>query len=97
MIRHLVLFKLNDGIAKDDERALAAAEGFEGLDQQIPELLEWQTGWNISPREVAYDYAINSLVADQDALQAYATHPAHVAAAARWREIATLVVADFEV
>ncbi|MDH6119414.1 Dabb family protein [Kitasatospora sp. GAS204B] len=97
MIRHLVLFKLNEGIAKDDERALAAAKAFEGLDQQVPELLEWQHGFNISPREVAYDFAINSLVADQDALQAYATHPAHVAAAQLWREIATLVVADFVV
>ncbi|WP_327067774.1 Dabb family protein [Kitasatospora sp. NBC_01250] len=97
MIRHLVLFKLNDGIAKDDERALAAAKAFVGLDQQIPELLEWQTGWNVSPRDVAYDFAINSLVADQAALQAYATHPEHVAAAQLWRQIATLVVADFEV
>ncbi|WP_035847448.1 Dabb family protein [Kitasatospora azatica] len=97
MIRHLVLFKLNEGISKDDERALAAHKAFEGLDQQIPELLEWQHGWNVSPREVAYDYALNSLVADQNALQAYATHPDHVAAAHQWREIATLVVADFEV
>jgi hypothetical protein len=97
VIRHLVLFKLNEGIAKDDERALAAAKGFEGLDQQIPELLEWQHGWNVSPRDVAYDFAINSLVADQDALQVYATHPAHVAVAQQWRAISTLVVADFEV
>ncbi len=97
MIRHLVLFKLNEGIGKDDERAVAAAKGFEGLDLLIPELLEWQHGWNVSPREVAYDFAINSLVADQDALAVYATHPAHVEVALQWREIATLVVADFEV
>jgi hypothetical protein len=97
VIRHLVLFKLNEGIAKDDPRALAAAEGFVGLDKQIPELREWQHGWNVSPRDVAYDYGINSLVDDQEALQAYLTHPEHVAAGARWREIATLVVADFEV
>ena len=97
MIRHLVLFKLHEGITKDDPRALAAAEGFVGLDKEIPALLEWQVGWNVSPRDVAYDFAINSLVADEEALQAYATHPAHVAAAKRILEIATLVVADFEV
>ncbi|MCC9309438.1 Dabb family protein [Kitasatospora sp. RB6PN24] len=97
MIRHLVLFKLNEGVAKDDPRAQAAAAGFDGLDRQIPELLEWQCGWNVSPRDVAYDYALNSLFADQDALKAYATHPAHVAVAEQWRAIATLVVADFEV
>jgi hypothetical protein len=97
VIRHLVLFKLNEGVAKDDPRALAAAEAFIGLDKQIPELLEWQCGFNISPREVAYDYALNSLFADEDALKVYATHPAHVAVAEQWRAIATTVVADFEV
>jgi hypothetical protein len=97
VIRHLVLFKLNDGVSKDDPRAQAAAAGFDGLDQQIPELLELQHGFNISPREIAYDFAINTLFADQAALKVYAEHPAHVAVATQWQAIATLVVADFEV
>ncbi|MFB7667466.1 Dabb family protein [Kitasatospora sp. NPDC056138] len=97
MIRHLVLFKLNDGVSKDDERVLAGAKAFEGLGTLIPELREWQCGWNITERDIAFDYAINSLVADHDALQAYLTHEAHQAAAALWREFATWVIADIEV
>lgn len=82
MIRHLVLFKLNEGVAKDDERALAGAKAFSELGSLIPELRAWECGWNTTERDIAYDYAINSLVEDRDALQAYLTHLAHQAAAA---------------
>ncbi|AUG78366.1 hypothetical protein CFP65_3576 [Kitasatospora sp. MMS16-BH015] len=97
MIRHLVLFKLNDGVAKDDERAVAGAKAFDELGPQIPELREWECGWNTSERDIAYDYAVNSLVEDGAALQAYINHPAHQAAAGQWREFATWVIADIEV
>ncbi|MFF1875167.1 Dabb family protein [Streptomyces sp. CB03911] len=97
MIRHLVLFKLDEGVAKDDERALAGAKAFEELGSLIPELREWECAWNITDRDIAYDYAINSLVEDRAALQAYIAHPAHQAAAGQWREFATWVIADIEV
>ncbi|MFJ1705470.1 Dabb family protein [Kitasatospora sp. NPDC088346] len=97
MIRHLVLFKLNDGVSKDDARAVAGAEAFDGLGSLVPELREWECGWNTTDRDIAHDYAINSLVEDRDALQAYLGHPAHQAAAAQWREFATWVIADIEV
>ncbi|MEU6877692.1 Dabb family protein [Streptomyces sp. NPDC046712] len=95
MIRHLVLFKLNEGIAKDDPRAVAAAEAFDGLEKEIPELSFWECGWNVSERPIAYDFAINSAVDDADALQRYLDHPAHQAGVALWREIATWVIADY--
>jgi hypothetical protein len=97
MIRHLVLFKLNDGVAQDDARVPAAVAAFEKVGTTVPELREWQIGWNITERDIAYDFAINSLVEDRDALHAYLTHPDHVAAAQLWREFATWVIADFEV
>ncbi|MEV4560614.1 Dabb family protein [Kitasatospora sp. NPDC049285] len=97
MIRHLVLFKLNSGVAQDDPRAVAGAEAFAGLGALIPELREWECGWNTTDRDIAYDFAINSLVEDRDALAAYLGHPAHQAAAGQWREFATWVIADIEV
>ncbi|MFD7643041.1 Dabb family protein [Kitasatospora sp. NPDC059795] len=97
MIRHLVLFKLNDGIAKDDPRALAGAKAFAELGAIVPELRAWECGWNTTERDIAYDYAINSLVEDRDALAAYLGHPAHQAAAGQWRAFATWVIADIEV
>ncbi|MFJ8667816.1 Dabb family protein [Streptomyces sp. NPDC093600] len=96
MIRHLVLFKLNDGIAKDDPRAVAAADALRPLGGIIPELTFWECAWNITDRPIAYDFAINSAVEDTDALQRYLDHPAHQAGVALWREIATWVIADYE-
>jgi hypothetical protein len=97
MIRHLVLFKLNEGVQRDDPRVVTGANAFEHLGEQIPELEFWECAWNISQRPVAYDYAINSAVADADALQRYLEHPAHRAGVAQWREFATWVVVDYEI
>ncbi|MFI0906602.1 Dabb family protein [Streptomyces sioyaensis] len=96
MIRHLVLFKLNDGVSRDEERVQAGARAFAALEGEIPELTSWECGWNITDRPIAYDFAINSAVADKDALTRYLEHPAHQAAAAQWREFATWVIADYE-
>ncbi|MFE7751184.1 Dabb family protein [Streptomyces sp. NPDC057428] len=95
MIRHLVLFKLNEGVERDDPRVVAAAEAFRALDGQIPELEFWECAWNITDRPIAYDFAINSAVADEDALGRYVGHPAHQAAAGQWAAFATWVIADY--
>ncbi|QHC26425.1 Dabb family protein [Streptomyces sp. GS7] len=96
MIRHLVLFKLNDGVSRDEERVQAGVRAFTELERQIPELAFWECAWNITDRPIAHDFAINSAVADTDALKRYLEHPAHQAAAAQWREFATWVIADYE-
>ncbi|MET9426346.1 MULTISPECIES: Dabb family protein [unclassified Streptomyces] len=96
MIRHLVLFKLNDGVQRDEPRVVEAVKAFEELGGLIPELKFWECAWNITDRPIAYDYAINSAVEDTDALKRYIEHPAHQAAAGQWREFATWVIADYE-
>ena len=97
MIRHLVLFKLNEGVERDDPRVTAGEAAFRALDGQIEELRFWELGWNISERPIAYDFAINSAVEDAAALKQYLEHPAHQAGVALWREFATWVVADYAV
>ncbi|MEU5399776.1 Dabb family protein [Streptomyces sp. NPDC005963] len=96
MIRHLVLFKLNEGVQRDEPRVVAGAEAFRKLGGIIPELESWECAWNITDRPIAYDFAINSAVVDADALKRYIEHPDHQAAAAQWREFATWVIADYE-
>ncbi|MFI6106821.1 Dabb family protein [Streptomyces sp. NPDC051310] len=96
MIRHLVLFKLNEGVRRDEPRVVEAVKAFEELGGIVPELEFWECAWNITDRPIAYDYAINSAVEDADALKRYIEHPAHQAAAGRWREFATWVIADYE-
>ncbi|GHH38087.1 Dabb family protein [Streptomyces candidus] len=95
MIRHLVLLKLNEGVDRGEPRVQASARAFAELGAVIPELEFWECAWNISDRPIAYDFAINSAVADTDALTRYVEHPAHQAAAAQWREFATWVIADY--
>lgn len=97
MIRHLVLFKLNEGVSRDEPRVAAGAKAFAELGALVPEVESWECGWNLSDRPIAYDFAINSSVADAGALQRYLDHPAHQAAVAPWTEFATWVIADYEI
>ncbi|MFI6344999.1 Dabb family protein [Streptomyces sp. NPDC050560] len=97
MIRHLVLFKLNDGVTRDDPRVTEGVEAFRALGGQIPELTGWEAEWNISDRPIAQDFAINATVEDAAALRRYLDHPAHQAGVALWRAFATWVMADYEI
>jgi hypothetical protein len=97
VIRHLVLFKLDEGVSRDEPRVAAGARGFAELGALVPEVRSWECGWNISERPIAYDFAITSSVEDADALTRYLEHPAHVAAVAPWAEFATWVIADYEI
>ncbi len=97
MIRHIVLVKLNEGVTPDDPRARQMSEAFATLGEEIPELRAWTSGWNVSPRDVAYDFALIGDVDDQEALARYVAHPAHQAVATLLRQIATLIVADLVV
>jgi len=96
MIRHLVLFKLNEGVKPDDAQVVAGEAAFAALPGQIEDIESWEQGWNLSPRPVAYDFAINSAFADAEALKRYVEHPAHQAGVVLWREFATWIVADYE-
>ncbi|MEV0602246.1 Dabb family protein [Streptomyces sp. NPDC050315] len=97
MIRHLVLFKLNDGVERDEPRVAAGVKAFQELGDLIPELQFWECGWNVTDRPIAYDFAINSAVADKEALTRYLEHPAHQAGVQQWAEFATWVIADYEI
>ncbi|MFJ4785835.1 Dabb family protein [Streptomyces sp. NPDC088794] len=95
MIRHLVLFKLAEGVDRADPRVEAGFEAFRSLDAKIPEIRFWELGWNLSDRPMAYDFAINSGFDDADALRRYVEHPEHQAGVALWKEFATWVIADY--
>ncbi|MER6627956.1 Dabb family protein [Streptomyces sp. NPDC000987] len=96
MIRHLVLFKLDEGVERDDPRVVEGFEAFRSLEGKIPEIRFWELGWNFSDRPIAYDFAINSGFDDIAALRRYVEHPEHQAGAALWKQFSTWVVADYE-
>ncbi len=96
MIRHVVLFRLNDGLALDDPRVVEAERVASQVGEKVPVLKEWRAGRNIARRPDAYDFAVIGLVADEEALAHYMDDPFHRHAISLWREISTWIVADLE-
>ncbi|MDX3631190.1 Dabb family protein [Streptomyces europaeiscabiei] len=96
MIRHLILFKLNEGVERDDPRVMKGVDALRALDGSIKEIRSCELGWNFTDRPIAYDFAANFAFDDVDALHTYFDHPGHQAGVALWREIATWIIADYE-
>jgi hypothetical protein len=97
MIRHLVLFKLKPGVTRDDPRVAKWMELSAALPSQIPQIVDWEGGWNVTDRPIAYDFGQNSSFASREDLAAYLPHPAHQAMVAVAREVADWVLADYEI
>jgi Stress responsive A/B Barrel Domain len=95
-IRHLVLFRLHEGVATDDPRVPEAVAGSAGLRETVPGGEDWRIGPDLSGRDVAADYAGAGDFASMATLAEFLAHPLHQAAAQRWAPIATWTVADIE-
>jgi hypothetical protein len=94
-IRHVVLFRFRPGVTWDDPRAVAAEQATAGHPEHIEEIIDWESGRNLSVRPAAYDFALIGTFADQAAVDRYLGHPDHVRGVRLWDEIATWVIADF--
>ncbi len=82
MIKHVILWKLKEEYSAEEKTAIKAGikEGLEGLKGQIPGLLEIQVHTNGLASSNA-DLMLDSSFESEEALKAYAVHPAHVAVA----------------
>jgi hypothetical protein len=94
MIRHILLFKFNEGVPQDlrDE----AIERLTGLGEQCPTVSYWSIGVNRAESPSAYDVAEVADFTDMSALQEYKDHPAHKELAAHLGTIATWALVDYE-
>jgi hypothetical protein len=97
VIRHAALFRLKAGYCWESPEVRAAERLQEELGRRIPEVRDWQCGRNVSTRDIAYDYAIFGLFADEASLQRYLAHPFHRTVAEAWRRISDYVIADVRV
>ena len=75
MIKHIVLFKFKASPEKTGKMQEIKNE-LEKLTGIIPELQEIYVGLNTNPDE-KWDMSLEAIVADLEALNAYAIHPAH--------------------
>lgn len=79
MIKHIVMWNLAGDT--DDDRARAAEhlrDQFEEIRAEIPGLLHLEVGFDHSRVDYACDVVLYTVFASQEALDAYATHPAHL-------------------
>lgn len=79
MIKHLVFWKIQDGIdgVTKGEAMRQIKEALESMNGKVPGLLKVEAGINEIEDATASDVSLYSEFESWDALTAYQTHPAH--------------------
>ena len=97
MIRHVVLFKMKEGLGPDDAESLALAlrklkDGAGGY------MVECEVGLDEGRKQNSYDVCLNSVFRNMDELEKYAVHPDHLKVLEMVRELcAPTVKADYKI
>lgn len=79
MIKHIVMWNMaGDTIEDRSEAAKFLQSRFEGMRGEVPGLLHLEVGVDHSRVDYACDVVLYTEFESQDALDAYATHPAHL-------------------
>ena len=92
MVKHIVVYKLCDGVDKNEAAAFIASK-LEPLVGQIPGLLHME----VRACYNGMDYALYSHFESAEALKNYSEHPLHLAAKQQFKYlIAQRVCADYE-
>jgi hypothetical protein len=96
MVKHIVLFDFKE--ENREENLEKAKAMLEALLEKIPELKRMEVGINFSREERAMDLSLYSEFENQEELQTYATHPAHLEVVAFIKSVAVLSkVSDYTV
>jgi len=87
VVRHVVLFKFKDGATAEQVKAIE--EKFRGLKAQIPQIVDFEWGTNVSPENHAQGFTHCFFLTFKDAAgrDAYLPHPAHKDFGAQLRPI----------
>lgn len=99
MVKHIVLFRLNDAMSQDEKDRTAGAfkAAIEKLPCVIPFIRKVEVGLNINHNE-KFDIALYSEFDSLEDVKAYSVHPAHVAAAGILKgHVAERCCADYEI
>jgi heme-degrading monooxygenase HmoA len=95
MIKHIVMWNMT-GDTKEDRREAAEflRSRFEGLRGEVPGLLHLEVGLDHSSVDYACDVVLYTEFESQAALDAYASHPAHLRVKS---ELGEMRIARFQV
>ena len=83
MVKHIILWKLRSELneAEKREAALAIKQGLEGLQGQVPGLIDIHVQIDGRLETSNADIMLDSTLESEEALKSYAVHPEHVAVA----------------
>lgn len=83
MVKHIILWRLRAELtaAEKREKALAIKQGLEGLQGQVPGLIDIHVQIDGRIESSNADIMLDSTLESEEALKGYAVHPAHVAVA----------------
>jgi hypothetical protein len=95
LIKHIVLFELNEGVAKEDSRVTLAFQELRRLPGRISLIRQWEVGENVSSRPAAADFALYSGFDNASDLAEYVEHPAHGEIVGLLKEVCTWKVCDY--
>lgn len=77
MIKHIVMWRLNEQAGNKTENALQLKQRLESLNGKIPGLIRLEVGIDFSKEEESSDVILYSEFESREALAAYQVHPAH--------------------
>jgi quinol monooxygenase YgiN len=77
MIKHIVMWRLDEQAGDKADNALRLKQSLEGLNGKIPGLLRLEVGIDFSREGESSDVVLYSEFESQQALDAYQKHPAH--------------------
>lgn len=83
MVKHIILWRLRAELTATEkrEKALAIKQGLEGLQGQVPGLIDIHVQIDGRIESSNADIMLDSTLESEEALKGYAVHPAHVAVA----------------
>ncbi|MBQ9385543.1 MAG: Dabb family protein [Bacteroidaceae bacterium] len=83
MVKHIILWTLNPELSDEQKKTVKAGikEGLEGLVGQVPGLIDVKVQIDGRLNSSNADVMLDSTLESEEALKAYAKHPAHVAVA----------------
>ncbi len=94
MVKHIVMFKLNEKTSENQETLVKALKGLEG---PIESLKYLEVGEDFKQSARSYDVVLTTQFEDKAGLEAYAKHPHHQPVLQLARDLcSSTVVVDYE-
>lgn len=98
MIRHIVMFKLHNKRKNKELNIITLKVKLDALKNKIPQIIDLETGINISTSPNAYDLVLVTKFKDQKDLEDYREHPEHLIVLEYLKEVNdTMNVVDYTI